>query len=138
MVFLTRRETFNAAHRLFNPNWDDEKNFEVFGVCANKNYHGHNYELFVTVKGEPNPETGIITNLKELSTIIKKEIIDKIDHKNIDMDVDFMKGKMSTTENLSIAIFNELKNVITDCELHRVKVQETENNCAEYFGALDA
>ena len=99
MIFITRRERFNAAHRLFHPDYSDEKNFEVFGKCSNPNWHGHNYELFVTVKGEVDPETGFLVNLKTLSSIIKEKIIYKIDHKNINLEVDFMKGKLASTEN---------------------------------------
>jgi 6-pyruvoyltetrahydropterin/6-carboxytetrahydropterin synthase len=94
MVFLTRVEHFNAAHKLSNPNWSKEKNEEVFGRCANENWHGHNFELFVTVKGEPDPETGFIVDAKWLSKVIKDQVIEKLDHRNLNLDVDFMKGKM--------------------------------------------
>jgi 6-pyruvoyltetrahydropterin/6-carboxytetrahydropterin synthase len=134
MVYLTRREHFNAAHRLYNPLWDDEQNDAVFGKCANKNYHGHNYNLFITVKGEPDPNTGIIVNLKDLSKLVQSVITDKIDHKNMNIEVDFLKGIMPSTENVAKAIFNELKPHITGCELHSVRLFETENNFAEYFG----
>ena len=134
MVYLTRKEHFNAAHKLFNPQWSEAKNVEVFGVCANKNWHGHNYDLYVTVKGIPDKTTGMVTNLKELSTIIKEVIIKQLDHKNLDLDVEFIKGKMSTTENVAIAIFNELKPFIKGCTLHSVKLWETERNYAEYIG----
>jgi len=134
MVYITRKETFNAAHKLYNPNWTEEKNIEVFGKCANKNWHGHNYELYVTVKGEPDPETGMVVNLKELSILINNAIIEKIDHKNLDMDVDFMKGQMSTTENVAKAIFHELASEIEGCKLHSIRVKETQKNSAEYFG----
>ena len=134
MVYITRKETFNAAHKLYNPNWSEEKNTEVFGKCANKNWHGHNYELYVTVKGEPDTETGMVVNLKELSILVKSLIIERIDHKNLDMDVDFMKGQMSTTENVAKAIFHELKSEIKGCTLHSIEVKETQKNSAEYFG----
>ena len=134
MVYLTRKEHFNAAHRLYHPHWSDEQNEEVFGKCANKNYHGHNYNLFVTVKGEPDLNTGIIVNLKELSKIIQSVVTDKLDHKNLNIEVDFLKGIMPSTENVAKAIFNELKPHIKDCELHSVRLFETENNFAEYFG----
>jgi len=109
MVFITRREQFSAAHRLFRNNWDDEKNLEVFGQCSNPNWHGHNYVLFVTVKGDVNPETGFVVNIKKLSAIIRESIISKLDHKNINIDVDFMNGKLASTENLAINIWEQLE-----------------------------
>jgi 6-pyruvoyltetrahydropterin/6-carboxytetrahydropterin synthase len=101
LVHITRREHFNAAHKLWNPNWSDARNFEVFGKCANVNWHGHNYDLFVTVKGEPNPDTGCVMDLKLLSTIMKSRVIDALDHKNLNMDVPFMQNIMPSTENLA-------------------------------------
>src|SRR5436190_22781748 len=118
MVYLTRKEHFNAAHMLSNAAWSDEKNLEVFGKCANKNWHGHNYNLFVTIKGNPNPQTGFIMNVKELSKIIQDEILEKLDHKNLNLDVDFLKGVLPSTENLAIAIWNKLNPLITECSLH--------------------
>jgi 6-pyruvoyltetrahydropterin/6-carboxytetrahydropterin synthase len=136
LVYLTRKERFNAAHKLWNPRWSDEKNKEIFGKCANVNWHGHNYDLFVTVKGIPDAETGYIADLKKLSDLINEKIIDKVDHLNLNMDVDFMKGIMPSTENLAIGIWNELFVPIEvfGCVLHSIKVYETENNFAEYFG----
>lgn len=136
MVYITRKEHFNAAHRIDRPDWSEEKNLEVFGKCANKNWHGHNYELFVTVKGEVDAGTGFVVNLKTLSTIIRNEITEKIDHKNLNLDVDFMAGIMPTTENLAIAIWKKLKPLVSGlgAELHCVKIYETENNYVEYFG----
>jgi len=136
MLYITRRETFNAAHRLFRPDYDDTKNFEIFGKCSNPNWHGHNYTLFVTVSGELNPETGFIINLKELSKIIQKNIIEKIDHKNINLEVDFMKDKMASTEILTKAIWEQLEEDISilGANLFSVKLYETENNFVEYFG----
>lgn len=136
MVFLTRRERFNAAHRLFKPEWSNEENFEVFGKCSNPNWHGHNYELFVTIKGEPNPETGFVINLKQLSEIVKSKITEQADHKNLNLEVPFMKGKIPTSENIAIAIWEEIEEDIVElnCKLHCVKVVETENNSVEYFG----
>ncbi len=136
MIYITRRERFNAAHRLFRPEYSDEQNLAVFGKCSNPNWHGHNYELFVTVKGEPNPETGFVTNLKTLSKLIREKIIQKIDHKNINLEVDFMQNRMASTENLSLAIWEELETPIADmgAQLHCVKVCESENNFVEYFG----
>ena len=136
MIYLTRRERFNAAHRLFKEEFSDEKNLEVFGKCSNPNWHGHNYELFVTVAGPMNAETGFVMNLKLLSEIINKLIIEKIDHKNINLEVPFMKGKIASTENLAIAIWEELQPEMEklNARLHCVKLCETENNYVEYFG----
>jgi 6-pyruvoyltetrahydropterin/6-carboxytetrahydropterin synthase len=136
MVFITRRERFSAAHRLFNPEWTDEKNASFYGGCANPNWHGHNYELWVTVKGEIKKELGYLIDLKLLGLLIREQIISKVDHKNINLEVDFMKGKMVSTENLAIGIWEELEphlkrmGVDLDC----IKIQETENNYVEYFG----
>lgn len=136
MIYLTRRERFNAAHRLFKEDWSDEKNFEVFGKCSNPNWHGHNYQLFVTIKGNINPETGFVVNLKVLSKIVREKVIEKIDHKNLNLDVDFMKGKITSAENIAIAIWQEIEADVNklSCELHCVKVVETENNSIEYYG----
>lgn len=136
MIYLTRRERFNAAHRMFRPEWDDAKNSEIFGKCSNPNWHGHNYTLFVTVKGELNPETGYVVNLKTLSKIINETIVDKLDHKNINLEVEFMKGMIASSENLAIAIWQQLEPPIKNLgiELHCIKIEETENNIIEYFG----
>jgi 6-pyruvoyltetrahydropterin/6-carboxytetrahydropterin synthase len=135
MVYLTRLEHFNAAHKLYNPVWTREKNEEVFGKCANENWHGHNYELFVTVKGNPDPDTGFLFDVKKLSNIIKQEVIEKLDHKNLNVDVDFMKGKMCSTENLAIEIWKQLEPQIpAPVKLHCVKLYETPRIYIEYFG----
>lgn len=136
MIYLTRRERFSAAHKLWKNDWSEEKNLEVFGQCANPNWHGHNYELFVTVKGNLDPETGFVVDLRKLSQLVRTRIISKLDHKNINLDTDFMRGKITTTENLAVAIWNELIPAINEmqCELHSVKIRETENNSVEYFG----
>ncbi|KAF5074192.1 6-pyruvoyl tetrahydropterin synthase [anaerobic digester metagenome] len=136
MIFITRKEHFNAAHRLFKAEYSDEKNLEVFGKCSNPNWHGHNYELFVTVKGPVDPETGFLINLKDLSKIINQFVVDKLDHKNVNLEVDFMAGKLASTENLAIAIWEQLENPIseTGARLHCVKLFETERNFVEYFG----
>lgn len=135
MLYLTRRETFNAAHRLYNDYWSEEQNDEVFGKCANRNWHGHNYVLYVTVKGEPNPDTGFIINVKELSQLIKEKVVDKLDHTNLNLDVDFIpKHIHPTTENLAKLIWQQLEPHIHGCRLHCIKLQETENIYAEYFG----
>lgn len=136
MVYLTRVEHFNAAHRLFNENWSDEQNLEVFGKCANANWHGHNYELHLTIKGEPNPETGFIFNAKTLGDLIKEVIIEKVDHKNLNLDVDFMRGKFTSAENFAIGIWNELKPHVekNGAIMHAVKLYETPRIYVEYFG----
>lgn len=136
MVYLTRVEHFNAAHKLYNEEWTDEKNIEVFGKCANPNWHGHNYELFVTVKGEPHPETGFVFNAKELGKLMNKVIVDKVDHRNLNMDVDFMKGKFTSAENFAISIWNELKPHVEKegVRLHYIKLQETPRIYVEYYG----
>ena len=136
MVYITRRERFNAAHRLFRTDFSDEQNLETFGKCSNPNWHGHNYELFVTVKGEVNPDTGFVVNLKDLSQVIGKMVTEKMDHRNINLEVDFMKGKLASTENIAVGIWEQLELPIIKMGgiLHCVKVCETENNFAEYFG----
>jgi len=136
MIYVTRRERFSAAHRLFREEWDDDKNLEVFDKCCYPNWHGHNYVLIVTVKGELNPETAFVVNIKHLSKIIKERVIAKLDHRNLNLDVDFMKGKLASTENLAIGIWDELEPAIKalGIELHSVKIKETENNFVEYFG----
>lgn len=135
-VYLTRRERFNAAHKLWNDKWTDEKNKKVFGKCANKNWHGHNYELFVTVKGTPSAETGYAMDLKYLSGLIAELVIEPLDHKNINLDVPFMEGVLASTENLVVAIWDRLSGPVEEfnCTLHCVRLHETENNYVEYFG----
>ena len=136
IVSVTRRERFSASHRLFNPLWEDDKNEEVFGKCSNKNWHGHNYILFVTVSGIVVNETGYVIDLKELSTIIKRRVIDKLDHANLNIEVDFMKDTITSAENIAIKIFEELEDDIRNlgCKLQRIKLEETENNYVEYYG----
>ena len=138
-IYITRRETFNAAHRLRREDWSNEENERVFGKCCNQNWHGHNFELFVTVKGIPSKETGFVINLKTLGEIVKAGVIEKLDHKNINLDVDFMEGKMSSTENLAIGIWHQIDNEIRSLggELVKVKLIETENNFVEYFGGRE-
>lgn len=134
MVYLTRREHFNAAHKLYNDNWSKEKNEEVFGPCANANFHGHNYELYVTVKGEPNPDTGFVMDAKKLGKLVQKKITNKLDHKNLNSQVEFLSGQMPSTENVAKAIFKELKPFIVNASLHCVKLVETETIFVEYYG----
>ncbi len=140
MVFVSRKEHFNAAHKLFNPNWSQEKNEEVFGPCANANWHGHNFDMIVTVKGEPDPDTGFVVDLKKLSKLIRTEVIEKVDHKNLNVDVDFMRGKMASTENLTIEIWKilekKLPNISANAKLHCVKIYETPRNFVEYYGSI--
>ena len=136
MIYLTRRERFSAAHRMFRQDWTDEKNMEVFGKCSNPKWHGHNYELFVTIKGELSDNHGFVINISTLKQIILDRVIQKLDHKNINLEVDFMAGKIATTENLAIAIWEELKPNIEreGATLHCVRISETENNSIEYYG----
>ena len=138
MIYITRHERFNAAHRLFRPEYSDEKNLQIFGKCSNPNWHGHNYSLFVTVRGELNPETGFLVDLKHLSELINIMVIEKLDHRNINIEVDFMQGKLASTENIAIGIWNELAFPISrlGASLHCVKLYETENNYVEYFGEI--
>ncbi|SEN80823.1 6-pyruvoyltetrahydropterin/6-carboxytetrahydropterin synthase [bacterium A37T11] len=136
MIYITRRERFNAAHRLYRTDWSLEENERVFGKCSNPNWHGHNYELYVTIKGEVNPETGFVMDLKVLKDTILHEVIDKLDHRNVNMDVDFMKGKMASTEVLAMEIFKQLQPHIQrhHAQLHSIRLHETENNYVEYLG----
>ena len=134
LVYITRKEHFNAAHKLYNPKWTREENDAVFGRCANENWHGHNFDLFVTVKGVPDQESGFIMDLKKLRDIINTYVVDLLDHQNINLDVHFMKGKMASIENLAVGIWEQLEPHLVNCKLHRVKLWETHNNYVEYFG----
>jgi 6-pyruvoyltetrahydropterin/6-carboxytetrahydropterin synthase len=135
MVYVTRVEHFNAAHKLYNENWTKEKNEEVFGKCANEKWHGHNFELYVTVKGHPDPDTGFVFDAKKLSVIIKEHVIDLLDHKNLNIEVTFMQGKIGTIENLIQGIWSQLlPNIPSPTMLHSLKLYETERIFAEYFG----
>ncbi|MFI5186775.1 MAG: 6-pyruvoyl trahydropterin synthase family protein [Chitinophagales bacterium] len=135
MVYLTRMEHFNAAHKLYNTAWSKEKNDEVFGKCANENWHGHNYDLYVTVKGKPDADTGFLFDVKKLSLVIKEHVIEKLDHKNLNLDVGFMKGKMCSSENLVIGIWEELEpHLPKKIQLHCIKLYETPRIYVEYFG----
>jgi 6-pyruvoyltetrahydropterin/6-carboxytetrahydropterin synthase len=136
VVHITRRERFSAAHRLSRADWPAEKNAQVFGKCANPNWHGHNYELWVTVAGTPSPETGFVVDLSELSRLIREHVIQHVDHRNIDLDVPFMNGRYSSTENLAVAIWEQLEGPVRSIggTLYCVKLKETENNHVEYFG----
>lgn len=135
MFYLTRKEQFNSAHRLYNPDWSKEKNDAVFGVCANENWHGHNFDLFITIKGEVNPETGFIMNAKDLGRIINDVIIDKLDHKNLNLEVDFLKDKLCSVENIALGIWNEMeKHLPESVQMHCVRLHETPKIYVEYFG----
>lgn len=137
MIYVSRQEHFNAAHKLYNRKWSKEKNEEVFGPCANENWHGHNYELVVTIKGEPHEDTGYVMDMKALSALLKKYVLSKVDHKNLNIDVPFMKGKMASTENFAMGIWDQIKPVIEAHEgvlLHSVKLYETPRNFVEYLG----
>jgi 6-pyruvoyltetrahydropterin/6-carboxytetrahydropterin synthase len=133
-VYLTRRETFAAAHRLFKLELSDKENFELFGKCSNPNWHGHNYTLEVTVLGEVDSSTGFVLDIKKLKEIILENVISKVDHKNLNIDTDFMNGIIPTSENITIAIWNQLENKISGGKLYSVKLYETENNYFEYKG----
>jgi 6-pyruvoyltetrahydropterin/6-carboxytetrahydropterin synthase len=136
MIYITRREHFNAAHRLFRTDFSDEKNLQVFGKCSNPNWHGHNYTLYVTVRGEVDPATGFLVNLKDLSALIETQVLEKLDHRNINLEVDFMAGKLASTENLAIGIWEQLAAPVAalGASLHSIRLHETENNFVEYFG----
>jgi 6-pyruvoyltetrahydropterin/6-carboxytetrahydropterin synthase len=135
MVYLTRVEHFNAAHKLYNPAWGTEQNEAVFGKCANENWHGHNYELLVTIKGVPDENTGFLFDVKKLSSIIKEHVLELLDHKNLNMDVAFLKDKMCSTENLATGIWNQLKpHLPASVQLHCIKLYETPRIYVEYFG----
>jgi 6-pyruvoyltetrahydropterin/6-carboxytetrahydropterin synthase len=138
MIYVSRKEHFNAAHKLYNPLWTIEKNQEVFGLCANENWHGHNFDLIVTVKGMPDPETGFVIDLKKLSTLIRSEVIDKLDHKNLNLDVEFMQGKLASCENLITEIWRILEPRISGIskfgKLHSIRLYETPRNYVEYYG----
>lgn len=138
-IYITRRETFNAAHKLWREDWSEQKNWEVFGKCSNHNWHGHNFELFVTVKGLPNPDTGFVINLKDLSVLLKEQVIEELDHRNLNLDVPFMKYVLASTENLAIAIWDRIYLPIQKVggELVKIKLVETENNYVEYYGGKE-
>ena len=138
MVYVSRKEHFNAAHKLYNPEWSREKTIEVFGPCANENWHGHNFELIVTIKGRPDPETGFVVDLKKLSTLIRDEVVEKLDHKNLNVDVDFMQGKLASCEVLIIEIWKildaKLSSITRYGKMHGIRLYETPRNYVEYFG----
>ena len=135
MVYITRIEHFNAAHKLYNPNWSKAENEQVFGKCANENWHGHNFELYVTIKGQPSDETGFVYDVKKLSIIVKEHVIDLLDHKNLNLDVPFMKGKICSIENLVKGIWHQLAPQLpAEVTLHSLKLYETPRIYVEYYG----
>ncbi len=138
MIYVSRKEHFNAAHKLYNPKWSAEKNAEVFGPCANENWHGHNFELIVTVRGRPDPDTGFVVDMKQLSKLIEKKVLDKVDHKNLNVDVDFMQGKMPSCEILVEEFWKILAPEITKmapkAKLYSIRLYETAKNYVEFFG----
>lgn len=134
MVYVTRREVFSSAHILYNSEWSEERNTEVFDKCANPNGHGHNYTMEVVIAGEVQPDTGYVIDLKLLKKIIREQVIAKVDHKHLNFDVDFMKGVIPTAENIAIGVWNQLVDKIPHGKLFSVKIYETENNYAEYKG----
>jgi len=138
MLYVSRKEHFNAAHKLYNPAWSKEKNQEIFGPCANENWHGHNFEVIITVKGKPDPDTGFVIDLKKLSTLIKDEVVDQLDHKNLNLDVPFLKDKLPSCETLAVEIWRILDRKVQDIsrygKLHCVRIYETPRNYVDYFG----
>ncbi|MCX7797342.1 MAG: 6-carboxytetrahydropterin synthase [Melioribacter sp.] len=134
MIYVTRREVFSASHRIFNPKLSDEENFRIYGKCSNPNGHGHNYILEVTVAGEVDENTGYLIDLKLLKEVIRSNVIEKLDHKNLNTDVDFLRNKIPTSENILIAIWEQLKDKIPFGKLYSIKLYETENNFVEYRG----
>lgn len=134
-VAVSREEHFNAAHRLYNPAWSDEKNDAVFGKCNNPNYHGHNYRLIVTVVGEPNPETGYVIDLKRLSDIIRTHVLSGFDHKNLNLDTPHFRNLNPTAENIAVVIWNLLRKQLDNQLDLTVKLYETESNFVEYPAA---
>lgn len=134
MVYITRRETFSAAHRLYNPAWDDQRNNAVFGKDANLHGHGHTYTLEVTIKGEIDPDTGMVMDLRTLRDCIRERIIAKVDHANLNLDVDFLHGLMPSAENIVVACWRELAPALAPRQLYRLRLWESENNSVEYYG----
>ena len=138
-VYISRKEYFNAAHKLWNTKWDAEKNKSIFGKCANENWHGHNYIVTVTVKGIPESDTGFLINLHVLSKIMKQYIVEPLDHKNLNLDVAFLSGIQTSIENVAIKIWEEIEKPIQQHggELAKIRLEETENNSVEYFGGKE-
>ena len=134
MIYVTRKGHFSASHRLYNPKWPDEKNQKVFGKCNNPNGHGHNYEVEVTVAGDPPGDTGMVIDLKELADILETEVIDRVDHKHLNYDVDFLRDVIPTAENIAIAFWKILEGKLPSGRLHSIRLYESANNSVEYRG----
>jgi len=134
IVTVTRRVTFNAAHRVHNPALSDEENARLFGKCSNPNWHGHNYALEVSVTGEPDPVTGYVIDLSVVKAIVEREYLSLVDHKNFNLDVPFMQGVNPTSENIIVACWRRLAPALRPVTLSRLRLWETENNCVEYDG----
>ncbi|PWJ42028.1 6-pyruvoyl trahydropterin synthase family protein [Sediminitomix flava] len=138
MVQICRKEHFNAAHKLYNPKWTKEENEAFFGPCANENWHGHNFEMTVIVEGEPDPDTGYVMNMKHLGKLVKEHIINKVDHKNLNMDVDFLEGKMTSCETLVMEFWKilapKIEEIAPNAHLHCIELWETNKNFVRYFG----
>ena len=133
-VTVSRKAHFNAAHKLFRSDWTDEKNSEVFGKCSNKNFHGHNYELIVSLTGEIDNETGYVYDLGKLKNIIKNEVEDYLDHKNLNLDIDDFKSKNPSAENIAVLIYNRLIKYFDDKYQLKITLYETPRNFVEYSG----
>lgn len=133
-IYLTRKGHFAAAHRLHNPELSDEENLRIYGPCNNPNWHGHNYNLEVTIAGEPDPRTGMLCNLKDLDRVIRQTIIDQVDHKNLNLEVAFLDGVTTTVENLVLRFWQVLADQIPAGRLHEIRLYETERNVAIYRG----
>ena len=133
-VTINRKAHFNAAHRLHNPNWSEEKNREIFGKCSNPNYHGHNYELIVSVKGEIDPESGFVMNLDVLRRIIEDEVEEYLDHKNLNLDIEYFKNINPTAENIVVLIWNRIRAKLDNALQLKVTLYETPRNYVEYEG----
>lgn len=138
MVYVSRKEHFNAAHKLYRSDWSEEKNEEVFGPCANANWHGHNFELIVTVKGEPDPDTGFVIDLKKLSLLIREHVIETVDHKNLNLDVPYLEGVLPSCENIISAFWDILSPKISalapNAQLYQLRLFETPRNYVDYYG----
>lgn len=139
MAFIIRREHFSAAHRLYLPELSDAENLDIFGKCSNPNWHGHNYILFVTIQGKVDPATGLIIHLRHVSKLIEEKILNKLDHKNLNLEVDFLQGKVPTSENIAIGIWDELEDEVARLggKLHCIRLEQSENNIVEYYGKHD-
>lgn len=138
MVYVCRKEHFNAAHKLYNPKWTKEQNDAVYGPCANENWHGHNFELITMVRGVPDTETGFVIDLKKLSNLIKKEILAKVDHKNLNIDVPFLQDVIPSCENVLMKFWDilepQIKEIAPNADLHKLTLYETPRNFVEYYG----